>query len=565
MVLFLIAVLGGAASVLTPCVLPLLPAILVVSREAGRSRVWGIALGIEASFFVLAVGLAGAISSLGLPANTLRYLAAVTIGIAGLVLIVPRFEAAFSSAISRVTSRMPQRRAKGTGFASGFLSGVPLGIVWAPCAGPILAGITVAAAGSHISSRTLVTAAGYALGMIGPLAAVILGGGKLSARLRRALGGGRRVLAPMGAILVITALLIGLGGLDRVNAFIATHVNLTSTPTASLERRALTKTTTTKTPSVHLTRAQLQASGYPDLGYVADLGAAPGFTGITNWYNSKALTLSSLRGKVVLIDFWTYSCINCIRTIPRLKALDAKYRKDGLVIVGVHTPEFAFEKDPGNVGRAIKSFGISYPVALDPNMATWNNYYNEYWPAHYLIDKDGQLRSVHYGEGAYVQTENEVRTLLGMRASATGTNADVINAMTPETYLGSNRAERYAGTGDIKPNVNATYEPPRDAQGNISLDSDDWSYGGEWNVGAEYAVAGTGAAIYLRFRASNVYIVAGPAGSDVGTIHVTTTDGTKDVTVDGYRLYTLRTGATADELMTLDISPGVEVFSFTFG
>jgi cytochrome c biogenesis protein CcdA/thiol-disulfide isomerase/thioredoxin len=555
MLLFFVAVLGGAASVLTPCVLPLLPAILVVSRESGRARVWGIALGIEASFFVLAVGLAGAISALGLPANTLRYVAAVAIGVAGLVLIVPRLEAAFATAVARLTARLPQRRAKGSGFGAGFVAGVPLGVVWAPCAGPILAGITVAAASTKFSSRTLVIASGYALGMIGPLAAVILGGTKLSARLRRALGGGRRVLAPMGAVLVATALLIGLGGLDRVNAFIATHVNLTSTPTANLEKRALGG----KTSTVHLSKLQLEASGYPDKDGLSDLGPAPGFSGITHWFNSKPLTLQELRGKVVLVDFWTYSCINCIRTLPHLKALDAKYRKDGLVIVGVHTPEFAFERDAGNVGKAVKSFGIHYPVALDPKNATWNNYYNEYWPAHYLIDRNGTLRSVHYGEGAYVTTENEIRTLLGMRADASGRNEDVVNAMTPETYLASNRAERYAGSPNLH-DGDVVYSRPRSP-----LDSDEWAYGGVWNVGGQHATAGRDAKLYLQFRASNVYLVAGPPSSGKGAIHVSTPDGSKDVTVDRYQLYTLRSGAPADELLTIDASPGVQVYSFTFG
>ncbi len=554
MVLFLIAVLGGAASVLTPCVLPLLPAILVVSRGEGRARVWGIALGIELSFFVLAVVLAGVFSHLGLPANTLRYIAAASIAVAGIVLVVPRLESAFAAWVSRLTSRVPQAKTTGTGFWSGFASGMPLGIVWAPCAGPILAGITVAAASTRFSSRIVLTMAGYALGMVGPLALVIFGGQKLSSWLRRALGGGRRVLAPMGVILLLTAVLIAFGGLDRVNAFVARAVNLDSTPTATLERDALTK----KTSATTISKRDLALSGYPERDKLSDLGPAPGFKGISAWFNSDPLTMRSLRGKVVLVDFWTYSCINCIRTLPRLKAWDAKYRSDGLVIVGVHSPEFAFEKDRGNVGRAVKSFGIKYPVALDPDMKTWHNYYNSYWPAHYLIDKAGHIRSTHFGEGEYVRTENEMRTLLGMSATAKGRNQDKVEALTPETYLGSDRAERFAGDPDLASDATRTYEAP-------TLDPDQWSYDGEWTVTGQRSIAGRNAKIFLRFRASKVFIVAGPGARSGGTIRAIAHDGAQDVTVDSYRLYTVRSGGLANELLTLEVSPGMEVYSFTFG
>jgi cytochrome c biogenesis protein CcdA/thiol-disulfide isomerase/thioredoxin len=550
MFLFIVAMIGGAVSVLTPCVVPLLPAILVVSADGGRRHVWGIALGIELSFFVLAVALAGVVSRTPLPANTLRWVAAAAIALAGLVLLVPRFEAAFATFVSRLTSRVPQVRVGRDGFWSGFLSGVPLGVVWAPCAGPILAGITIAGSSSRFSSRTVVTMAGYALGMIGPLALVIFGGQKLSSRLRHVLGGGRRVLAPMGAILIATAVLIASGGLDRVNALVARAVNLTSTPTANLERDALSA----KTDGISLSKRQLQLSGYPETDKLADLGPAPAFAGISHWFNSEELTIRGLRGKVVLIDFWTYSCINCIRTLPRLKAWDRRYRDNGLVIVGVHTPEFAFEKDPGNVGRAVRSFGIRYPVALDPDNETWRNYYNAYWPAHYLIDKSGRIRSVHYGEGEYVRTENEIRTLLGMPATASGKNEDRVEAITPETYLGWDRAERFAGEPDLATDRTRTYRAH-------ALEDDEWSFDGEWRVTGQRSIAGRDARIKLRFRASKVFIVAGGKG----TIRASAHSGARSVDVDEYKLYTVRSGSLANDVLTLEVSSGVEVYSFTFG
>jgi cytochrome c biogenesis protein CcdA/thiol-disulfide isomerase/thioredoxin len=571
MILFVVAVVGGAVSVLTPCVLPLLPAILVISRDGGRSRAWGIAAGIEASFFVLALLLAGAITALGLPPNALRWAAAALLAIFGIVLIVPKLDVAFATSVSKLTSRLPQGRATRSGFTGGFLSGVPLGLVWAPCAGPILAGITVAASSQRFTSRTVLTMLGYAIGMFFPLAGVILGGQRLGSALRRVLGGGRRVLAPMGVILLATAVLIGVGGLDRVNRFIAERIDLTSTPTAALERRALTDAAETRPadgPGVDPSR--YAEGGYPETDELEDLGPAPELAGISRWFNSGPRTIKGLRGKVVLIDFWTYSCINCIRTLPRLRAWDAKYREDGLVILGVHSPEFEFEKDPGNVGRAVEAFDIEYPVALDPNMDTWRNFHNHYWPAHYMIDRSGRIRSVHYGEGEYRETENEIRELLGEAGEIEGMPDDELRPLTPETYLGYLRAERFAARdfstrGNLVHNEAHVYEPPTNATGDVDAPNDVWTLSGEWTVGSEGSIAGRNARIYLRFRAAKVHIVAGPTGDAIGHIDATVYSGGRDVKVDEYKLYTVRDGPEANALLRLDVSPGVEVFAFTFG
>jgi cytochrome c biogenesis protein CcdA/thiol-disulfide isomerase/thioredoxin len=570
MILFVVAVIGGAVSVLTPCVLPLLPAILVVSRDGGRSRVWGVAAGIELSFFVLALLLAGAITAIGFPPNTLRWVAAGLLAIFGLVLIVPKLDELFATAVSRLTSRLPRSDASRAGFVGGFLSGIPLGLVWAPCAGPILAGITVAASAQRFTSRVVVTMAGYAIGMFFPLAAVILGGQRLGTTLRRTLGGGRRVLAPMGVMLLATALLVGVGGLDRVNRFIAEGIDLTSTPTAALEQRALADASGRDSDGADFDPSQLAEGGYPETDGLDDVGPAPELAGISGWINSNPTTLRALRGKVVLIDFWTYSCINCIRTLPRLRAWDAKYRDDGFVLIGVHSPEFEFEKDAGNVRRAVKEFDIDYPVALDPEMETWRSFFNHYWPAHYLIDKAGRIRSVHYGEGEYRETENEIRELLGEPGDVDGMPDDEFTPRTPETYLGWERAERYAARdvraqGNLVRGERFVYEPPTTAVGNVDLPNDVWALSGEWTVGPQGSVAGRDASIYIRFRASKVHIVAGPAGDAIGTIDVSVYSGGRDAKVDEYRLYTVRDGPDANALLRLDVSPGVEVFAFTFG
>jgi thiol-disulfide isomerase/thioredoxin len=380
------------------------------------------------------------------------------------------------------------------------------------------------------------------------------------------------VLAPMGVIMLATSLLIGVGGLDRLNRFIAEHIDLTSTPTAALEQRALTDAA--KQPSggdgPGVDPSRYAEGGYPETDGLDDLGPAPELSGISRWFNSAPLTMKGLRGKVVLVDFWTYSCINCIRTLPHLRAWDASYRKDGLTILGVHSPEFEFEKDPGNVGRAVKDFDIAYPVALDPNMRTWARFYNHYWPAHYLIDKTGTIRSVHYGEGEYVDTENEIRELLGEPGEATGRNNDDLRPLTPETYLGWQRAERFAARdvnaqGNLVHGEAHAYEPPRIPSGEVDVPNDVWALSGTWTVGPEGSVAGRDAQIYIRFRAAKVHIVAGPTGDAIGTIDASVYSGGRDVKVDEYKLYTVRDGPEANALLRLDVSPGVEVFAFTFG
>jgi hypothetical protein len=235
------------------------------------------------------------------------------------------------------------------------------------------------------------------------------------------------------------------------------------------------------------------------------------------------------------------------------------YASEGLVVVGVHTPEFAFEADPGNVGKAVKDFGITYPVALDPHNGTWNNYYNQYWPAHYLIDRNGHIQSVHYGEGEYSRTENEVRTLLGMKANASGNDAIGVDASTPETYLGYARAERFQGANGFTHDREALYNGPQ------HVPADTWSYAGRWTVGRESSVAGEGAQIFLHFRAQKVFIVAGPPASGTGTINGGLAGSGTRAVVDGYRLYTVRDGASTDGMLRLDVSPGVKVYAFTFG
>ena len=290
-------------------------------------------------------------------------------------------------------------------------------------------------------------------------------------------------------------------------------------------------------------------------------GAAPGFAGIAHWLNTphdRPLTLAGLRGKVVLVDFWTYSCINCLRTLPHLEAWYANYRKDGFVIVGVHTPEFAFEHVSSNVAAAIKRLGIQYPVVQDNEYRTWDAYGNQYWPAEFLIDRKGDVRHVHFGEGAYAESEDAIRELLGVTS---GSMTDVPNLTpteltTPESYLGYLRLDRYVGT-KVKDDRAATYTLPK------QIPPNDLAYGGTWTIGPQRILAGKSASIELHFHARDVYIVLGGRGEvDVAI------GGKKaaPLQVDTYRLYTVRMSrSVADAVLTLTFTPGVQAYSFTFG
>ncbi|HEV2755624.1 MAG TPA: cytochrome c biogenesis protein DipZ [Actinomycetota bacterium] len=560
--LLAVAFVGGAASALTPCVLPILPALLAVSGSGDRRRVVGVIAGLELSFFLVGIVLAGILTTLGLPDELLQWVAAALLVAFALTMLVPALHRRFQSGIGRLVAPLAGGTRRG-GFLGGVVAGAPLGLVWAPCAGPILAGITVAGATGTYDARTVTTMVAYGLGMLGPLLLIGFGGRRIGTFLRAKLGGGRRVEIGMGVVLLATAAFVATGWTNSINRFLAETVNLTSTPTAGLERDALTDGIFAAGAGgrIRLSRAELEASGYPELEELADYGRAPELAGISHWFNTEEeLSLDALRGKVVLVDFWTYSCINCIRTFPYLREWYSKYEDDGFVILGVHTPEFAFERDPSNVGEAIDDFGIEYPVALDPDYATWDRFYNRYWPAHYLIDRDGILRSVHYGEGAYDRTENEIRHLLSLRGSVPEAEDDFGSPRTPETYLGYARADRFAGDPVLLPGESAEYEPPGDLPVNW------WTYDGTWTVGAESAEAGPGAAIELHYLASDVHVVVGPPPGGSGTMTIVDGDGEpRRIEVDRHRLYTVRSGDHRTGLLRLELSEGVEVYSFTFG
>src|SRR5713101_7094324 len=489
LILLAIGFAAGVITAVSPCVLPVLPLVLAGGATGGSRRPYAIIAGLVTSFTLFTLAAAALLSALGLPQDLLRNVAIALL----FVLAATLFWRRLGVWLERPLAFMTRRRVGDLG--GGFVLGVSLGLVFVPCAGPVLATIVVLAAQHRFSVDSVLLTLAYSLGAAGPMLLIALGGQRVAKRLRAQSENFRRA---MGVVLAGAAVAI---------AFAA--------------------------------RATAQGSRLPDLG------KAPQFVGISHWLNTpgeRPLTLRSLRGKVVLVDFWTYSCINCIRTLPHLRAWYAAYHRAGLEIVGVHTPEFAFEHVLGNVRRATRDLHVTWPVALDNGYKTWTAYSNQYWPAEYLLDKAGRLRNFRFGEGAYEVTEQAIRSLLAeagassLPAHPTGVaDATPIEIVTPESYLGATRLARYVGS-KIQPNAPAVYTFAK------TLPQNDLSYAGTWRVGGERIVAVENARLRLNYHARFVYIVLGGHGTVqalVGGKPVRTLDVKED------RLYTVVSGPSA--------------------
>ncbi len=540
-VLLGIAFLAGIVTALSPCVLPVLP-ILLVGGATGTSkrRPLAIVAGLVGSFTIFTLAGTALLDALGLPDDFLRNLAIGLLFLLAATLIFPPV----ARLVERPFYRLTRRRVNSEG--NGFVLGASLGLVFVPCAGPVFAAVASLSATGNVGVRVVLLTLAYAAGAALPMLAILFGSQKLTAGVGFLKREAPRVRVAAGLVLAVTALVIAEGWDQRLTTVLPgyTQAFQDHVENSSIAKREL-----------HGLRG-----GGAALAAGAKGPTAPNFTGIADWINTpggKPLTLQQLHGKVVLVDFWTYSCINCLRTLPHLKAWDARYRKDGLVIVGVHTPEFAFEHVPSNVRTAVKNLGVRYPVALDNKYATWTAYHNEYWPAEYLIDRTGRVRHTHFGEGQYSETEDQIRKYLG---DATQPMTDVADTtpqhfMTPESYLGYGRLDRFPGR--VTYDRYALYKFP------ARLAQDDLAYSGSWKVLEQRIVSGPFARLRLRFAAQKIHLVLGGRGSVQVVV-----DGKplKTVAIRGEpRLYTLasfpqlRTG-----LLELRFSQGISGYAFTF-
>jgi len=551
--LIAVAFVAGVVTALSPCVLPVLPVVLAGGTGGGDRRPYAVIAGLVVSFTAFTLAATALLSALGLPDDLLRNVAIGVVALVGLSLLWPRLGELLERPFARLGRRAPGD------VGGGFLLGLSLGLVYTPCAGPVIGAVaTVAATQSFSFDAVLVTLA-YALGSGLVLLGLALAGrrGLALPRFRRSAPTIRRVLG--GAVLAV-AVLMALG----VDTELRTRV---PEYTRALQRLETSGTAADRIDGLLGPRTGVAAAATDGEGSkLEDFGPAPDFAGIDTWLNSGPLTMAELRGKVVVLDFWTYSCINCLRTLPYLKRWDEAYRDDGLVLVGVHTPEFAFERERSNVEDAVDRLGLEYPVALDSDYGTWEAWGNRYWPAKYFVDRTGHVRYAHFGEGDYAENERVIRELLAEPGLPEPVSGDVtapeaaMDVGTPETYLGYARLDRFSGS-PVKPDEEAEYAfPPY-------LPPDGLAYSGRWRVEEERIVAGRDARLRLGFRARSVNLVLGIEDRP-GAVEVYV-DGERQRRIevrrdDIYALATLR-GPAENHVLELRFAPGTQAYAFTFG
>ncbi len=594
MLLFLLAYLGGVLTILSPCILPVLPFVFARADQSFMRSRLPLLAGMVLTFAIFAT-LAAVGGGWVVKANEYgRWFAVALIIVFGLALIFP----AVSDMLSRPFVALGNRMANKSGTTPGgresplasFILGGATGLLWAPCAGPILGIVLTGAAIQGASVTTTLLLIAYAAGAATSLGLALFAGAKIFAAMKRGLGVGEWIRRGLGV-----AMLCGAGaimfGLDT-----GALAKLSVAGTTRLEDSLISALRPDKArPGVADSAAgpamatDAAATGDGSASPLGVEGVMPSLAGAVQWLNSPPLSAQDLRGKVVLVDFWTYSCINCLRALPYVRAWADKYKDQGLVVIGVHAPEFAFERNVDNVKKAIADLGIDYPVAIDNNFAIWKAFNNQYWPAHYFIDAQGRIRFHHFGEGEYDKSEQVIQQLLAeagkrdvsrqlVTAQGTGAEmaADMSDVKSPETYIGYARAEHFASQGGQVEDQTHQYVP------NPSLSLNQWALAGNWTVAEEDArLDQAGGKIAFRFHARDLHLVLGPGpdghpvrfriridgqapganrGSDVAE------DGSG--TVSSQRLYQLvrQQGPVSDHTFEIEfLDPGVQAYAFTFG
>ncbi len=592
MTLLVVAYLGGVLTILSPCILPILPFVFARAGQPFLRSTLPLLAGMSITFAAVAT-LAAIGGSWAINANEYGRLAALSmLSLFGIGLMSPKFASVLSRPVVEFGNRLANAAGKPDAaptVTGSLLLGIATGLLWAPCAGPILGIVLTGAAlkGANLETSLLLSA--YAAGAATSLAVAVLIGGRVFAAMKRSLGFSERIRQATGAAVLAGVAAIALG-LDT--GFLS---QISYASTTSFEQHVLDRLDAARGPEQKVELAEKTAATAPD-GDAATMrpalpveGTAPSLDGAVEWLNSPPLAREDLRGKVVLIDFWTYSCINCIRTLPYVRAWAEKYRDQGLVVIGVHAPEFAFEKKIDNVRQAVAGFNIEYPVAIDNDYRIWRAFDNSYWPAHYLIDAKGQIRYHHFGEGEYRETEEAIQDLL-REAGSTGASpaetvtpetkgaeagADMSHMLSGETYVGYRQARGFASNETMRADAPRDYSVTAPAL-------NEWGLSGEWTVGAEAATldAANGGITY-RFSARDLHLVLGPVdsgkpvrfqvtvdGHPPGPDHGADTDANGNGVVTSTRLYQLvrQSGTVTAKTFTIRfLDPGVQAYAFTFG
>ena len=582
MTLILLVFLGGALTILSPCILPVLPFVFARAEQPflrnGLPMLAGMALTFAAVATLAAVGGAWAVhvNQYG------RIVSLVVLGVLALTLLSNRLAdwlaQPFVAIGNRLTqSSQPMASGDGSGVLRSALLGVATGLLWAPCAGPILGLVLTGAAISGPSTHTTFLLLAYALGAASSLALALLAGRSVFAAMKKSLGAGVWIRRGLGVAVLIAVAVIALGW-----------------DTGALTKLSLAHTDRIEQALVSKISAGSGAGQTQAAGVLSDEGAFPPLDGASAWLNSQPLTPEQLRGKVVLVDFWTYSCINCLRSLPFVKSWYDKYKDHGLVVIGVHSPEFAFEKDLTNVRHAATQLGVAYPVALDNELTIWRAFHNQYWPAHYFIDAQGRIRGHHFGEGDYDGSEQIIRQLLinagatelppaGMDVASAATiqagvqaSSNQAQVQSPETYVGFARAQHFGSAAGLVQNQSATYAVPS------ALALNQWALSGTWTDTPEHATLDkAGGSVVYHFYARDLHLVLGPAtdgrpvrfrvqldGAAPGADHGVDTDADGNGTVHEQRLYQLirqSSDVREHEFSIQFLDAGVSVYAFTFG
>jgi len=569
MIVLFLAFLGGILTIVSPCILPVLPFVFARADQPFRKSGLPLLAGMAITFSILAA-LATAAGGWIVRANQYGRIAALVIlAVFGLTLLWPALADRLSRPFVQAGSRLAQSNSSAdSGLLRSLLLGVATGLLWAPCAGPILGLVLTGAAVEGATARTVFLLLAYAAGAAASLSVAILAGGRVFAALKRSLRAEVWIRSILGVAVLVGVAAIALG-LDRG---LLTQLSLAST--SGLEQSLIDRVQPANPNMMMMSSTKSGAEAGPQ--------TLPDLSGAVAWLNSPPLNREELKGKVVLVDFWTYSCINCLRTLPYIEAWSEKY-KGGLIVIGVHTPEFAFEKDPDNVRRAVKELGISYPVALDNDYKIWNAFSNSYWPADFLIDATGRVRYHHFGEGKYGETERQIQELLKepgelVKVAATGAEAppDSDDVQSSETYIGYERADSFVSLGGLKQDVPVDYALPK------HFELNQWGLSGKWTDGPQVASldAAPGRIVY-RFHARDVHLVLGPATAGKVIRFRVTIDGKApganhgvDINAQGngkiveHRLYQLirQQGSIDDRTFEIEfLDPGAQAFAFTFG
>lgn len=557
------AFIAGVVTILSPCILPLLPIILSSTATGDRKHPWGVVLGFIASFTFFTLFLTILVNLLGISANFMRYLAVAVIFGFGLVFVIPKLQLAFEIFASKLASKAASKKKPSngpaqSGFTGGIFVGFSLGLVWTPCVGPILASVIALALTGTVTFEAFLVTFAYALGTAIPMLAILYGGRELLHRIPSLLKNLANIQKFFGVLMILTAVAIFMNWDRQFQSFVLEKFPNYGSGLTSFEDN-------------DTVRKQLEDTGEPPLE-TSNGALAPEIIPGGKWFNSEPLTLEELRGKVVLIDFWTYSCINCIRTMPYLRDWHEKYADEGLVIIGVHAPEFEFEKDPQNLQDAIDDFELQHPIVQDNNFETWRAYSNRYWPAKYFINYKGEIVDTHFGEGSYTESEQLIQDLLKEAGNATNeeinTETYSINSDTPELYLGFKRMENLISPEPISKNSPVNYSVPAE------IPDDKFAYSGTWTIMEEksHPISNShpdsNAELHLNFESQKVFLVMNPFGEETGQVNVYLDDVlVEQITVDSDRLYDIVSLENPGRhLLRLEfLDSNTEVFAFTFG